>query len=219
MYCQNCGEKLNDDQLICPRCGQKMDPAVQESVIRHINEKQAASAEISAASLSMHDPGQSQYIPQGNNVMPGSDPSQGINQTPGNNMIQRPNVNPGMNMGDPSRMDAARGDGSSGESKKRADMLCIISLGMMFLSALMPFLLGFVDTDSGSKVLTNIIVDALGFLSLVSIAIMIFVRIKYPKNTFGKLLMWIYIVLVALSVLVLIAIIATCYYIISTCPQ
>ena len=208
MYCLNCGGKLEDGQLICPYCGQKIDPSVQQSVARHINEKQTPS--------SMYDPEQSQYIPQGVNVTPGNNTSQGINAMPGNNMQQRPNVTPGMNTGAPSRMTADLGDGSSGQSRKRANLICIISSCLMVAPFFIFFIWAMFHGDN-FEFLDNIILSIIGILPLASIVLMVFVRIKYPKNTFGKLLMWVYIALAVIAVLLLVALIAFCYYIIESC--
>ena len=208
MYCLNCGGKLEDGQLICPYCGQKIDPSVQQSVARHINEKQTSS--------SMYDPEQSQYIPQRVNVTPGNNTSQGINAMPGNNMQQRPNVTPGMNTGAPSRMTADLGDGSSGQSRKRANLICIISSCLMVAPFFIFFIWAMFHGDN-FEFLDNIILSIIGILPLASIVLMVFVRIKYPKNTFGKLLMWVYIALAVIAVLLLVALIAFCYYIIESC--
>ena len=208
MYCLNCGGKLEDGQLICPYCGQKIDPSVQQSVARHINEKQTSS--------SIYDPEQSQYIPQGVNVTPGNNTSQGINAMPGNNMQQRPNVTPGMNTGAPSRMTADLGDGSSGQSRKRANLICIISSCLMVAPFFIFFIWAMFHGDN-FEFLDNIILSIIGILPLASIVLMVFVRIKYPKNTFGKLLMWVYIALAVIAVLLLVALIAFCYYIIESC--
>lgn len=216
MYCLSCGAKIDDDQPVCPYCGQKIDPGVQESVAAHMNGKQAASSESSIESLSMHDPKQSQYISQGYNVIPGNNMSQGINAAPGNNMQQRPNVTPGMNTGAPSRMTADLGDGSSGQSRKRANLICIISSCLMVAPFFIFFIWAMFHGDN-LEFLDNIILSIIGILPLASIVLMVFVRIKYPKNTFGKLLMWVYIALAVISVLLIVALIAFCYYIIESC--
>jgi uncharacterized membrane protein len=208
MYCLNCGKKLDDGQLICPNCGQQIDPAVQESVIRHINEKKDASNE----SSSMYDPGQSQYIPQGINAAPGNNMSQGINAAPGNNMSQGINAVPGNNI--PQGINAGPDDGSCGKSKKTADLMCLISICMMFLPLIVFFLWSLFFEGS---FLDNIVMDILGILPLAAIVLMVIVRIKYPKNTFGKVLMWLYIVLVAIAALLVVACIAFCFYLIESC--
>ena len=58
----------------------------------------------------------------------------------------------------------------------------------------------------------------LGLAGLASYILMIYVRIKYPKNRFGKGLMWVYIIDLVLRVLlVVVAILALAYLIESVC--
>ena len=46
---------------------------------------------------------------------------------------------------------------------------------------------------------------------------MIIVRVKYKNNTFGKVIMWIYIILLALGIIAVIILIVTCVNIIREC--
>ena len=46
--------------------------------------------------------------------------------------------------------------------------------------------------------------------SIAAFVIMIYVRVKYPKNVFGKVLMWVYIVLFALYIITMAVIIIAC---------
>lgn len=48
------------------------------------------------------------------------------------------------------------------------------------------------------------------FLAIAALVIMIYVRVKYPKNVFGKVLMWVYIVLFALYIITMVAFIIAC---------
>ena len=57
----------------------------------------------------------------------------------------------------------------------------------------------------------------LGIAPLAAIVIMIVVRVKYPKNKFGKVLMWIYIIELILTMLLLLIIIITCAGILHDC--
>ena len=64
--------------------------------------------------------------------------------------------------------------------------------------------------------------SALGILFLIAgIVLVIYVRVKYPKNIFGKVLMWIYIVLAVLIliafIVMLVACTLACSYLIETC--
>lgn len=47
-------------------------------------------------------------------------------------------------------------------------------------------------------------------LSIATLVIIIYVRVKYPKNVFGKVLMWVYIVLFALYIIAMVAFIIAC---------
>ena len=47
--------------------------------------------------------------------------------------------------------------------------------------------------------------------------IIIYVRVKYPKNTFGKVLMWIYIVMFVLYIITMAVIIIACGIACSAC--
>ena len=72
------------------------------------------------------------------------------------------------------------------ESSTDADTpiyLCIASLICTFiLTPLMPFLKG--------------------LPLLIGLGLMVFVRISYPKSTFGKVLMWLYIILYVIAIIV-----------------
>ena len=45
---------------------------------------------------------------------------------------------------------------------------------------------------------------------------MIVARVKYPKSTFAKILMWVYIVLFILAIVAAVLIVAACFYTCST---
>ena len=72
------------------------------------------------------------------------------------------------------------------QAKKTANLLCIISLILLFSPYIMSIVLympGFPDFLYG---ISNL---ATGLLSLVSIGLMVYVRIKYPKVFFGYLIL------------------------------
>ena len=58
--------------------------------------------------------------------------------------------------------------------------------------------------------LGNLISSVVGLSSIAGIVIMIIVRIKYPQNTFGKVLMWVYIVEYILLIILGIVIVIAC---------
>ena len=128
------------------------------------------------------------------------------------------------------------------EDKAKADKLCKISLLLFFgpqiISAVifggfyvLSMLLGFdfdsIDsfgTDSydivskifgGIYAVFSLLGQAAGIGSFVT---MIYVRVKYPKNTFGKVLMWLYIALIATAIIALFVIVAACMTALKDCP-
>lgn len=97
------------------------------------------------------------------------------------------------------------------EDNKRANKLCIISLACVFapliISAILMAIISAL-TDSYPADAVNFINNILGSVNtlaiIAGIALMIYVRVKYPKNIFGKVLMWLYIIIAALAVIVFI---------------
>ncbi len=101
---------------------------------------------------------------------------------------------------------------------KRANILCIISLACEFLPFLIASILSIftstiteltevnVDTEASalSEICTNIFGTVSLLLMIAGLAIMIYVRVKYPKNVFGKVLMWLYIILGIISIIIFI---------------
>jgi len=78
------------------------------------------------------------------------------------------------------------------EENKKANILCTISLLCYFIGPILLFLislcLSFISKSLGS--VFNILISA---PRIAAIVLMIVARVKYPKNTFAKVLMWIYI--------------------------
>lgn len=127
------------------------------------------------------------------------------------------------------------------EDKAKADKLCKITLLLLFgpqvisLLAVSGFyalslIFGF-DTNSfmesyeSNNLIGNIFGVIYGFISLLgqaagigSFITMIYVRVKYPKNTFGKVLMWLYIAFIATAIIALFVIVAACMTALKDCP-
>lgn len=102
-------------------------------------------------------------------------------------------------------------------SDKEANILCWISLACLIV----PFIL----SPLGAKILlvtSNSVVGGLfSFLNsvfsivfvlarILGVVLMIYVRIKYPHNIFGIVLMWIYIIVLVLIILFIIFIMVLC---------
>lgn len=116
------------------------------------------------------------------------------------------------------------------DDERKANVFCIASLICVFLPRVLQFLgyllFGTLLQQVGREsVLYDRISGALsafGILSLIAgIVLVIYVRVKYPKNIFGKVLMWIYIVLAVLIliafIVMLVACTLACSYLIETC--
>jgi len=102
-------------------------------------------------------------------------------------------------------------------NNKKANKLCLISLAC----AVGPWLL-LVITDKLQEVagigeifriLCNVVSSLSGFGWLAAIVLMIYVRVKYPKNVFGIILMVLYIIAIIVTILFFIFIYIMC----STC--
>lgn len=118
--------------------------------------------------------------------------------------------------------------GETPEEKKAGNMwsmvslLCaifsrVVTLGILAitgtLSAIMNTIMGMDTSFMNDR--TNAIAGMLGgvastALLIAALVIIIYVRVKYPKNTFGKVLMWIYIVLFAIFIIIIAAAIIAC---------
>ena len=116
------------------------------------------------------------------------------------------------------------------DERHKANTLCLISLLCHFVvPCVSVFLLGAVsgmfssgDISSTKEPMAEF---ASGLASIVSggsyIAswvLMIIARVKYKRSVFAKVIMWIYIVLLILSVVALILLIGACIHIVRTCP-
>ena len=121
-------------------------------------------------------------------------------------------------------------DMNAPEDERKANIFCIASLICVFLPRVLQFLgyllFGTLLQQVGREsVLYDRIsgaLSALGILFLIAgIVLVIYVRVKYPKNIFGKVLMWIYIVLAVLIliafIVMLVACTLACSYLIVTC--
>ncbi|MBR6483845.1 MAG: hypothetical protein IKT14_02395 [Clostridiales bacterium] len=102
------------------------------------------------------------------------------------------------------------------DNNKKANKLCLISLGLSFG---LPLIFGIVcaalkafgmDEESVLTV-TTVGSIALCPAEIAGLILMIVVRAKYPSNKFGKVLMIIYIVVMVLGVLAVIYMIGSCF--------
>ena len=103
--------------------------------------------------------------------------------------------------------------------------MCVISLVCHFIVPFLgSFLLGgmtssFTETNdvSAGSTITSLFSLIVSCSYLASWVLMIIVRVKYKNNTFGKVIMWIYIILLALGIIAVIILIVTCVNILREC--
>lgn len=111
----------------------------------------------------------------------------------------------------------------NGQNDKKANKLCWISLAC----AVGPWALWMV-TDKLQEVagigemfrnLCNIANSLSGLGWLAAIILMIYVRVKYPKNVFGKILMILYIIVIILTILFVIFMYIMCSTFLGGCES
>ena len=110
------------------------------------------------------------------------------------------------------------------ENNKKGNILCFISLGLMLLPYITSGILGGIIESVGSitdnyestSLISTVLSTLLGGSYIGSWVCMIIARVKY-KNTFSKVLMWIYIGMLAASIIAIIIIVAMCAYMCKDC--
>ncbi len=117
--------------------------------------------------------------------------------------------------------------------KREGNPLCWISLSCAILSRIVPAIMYTFNRDRLSNLFTgaahylNGIASGMYFmglavgplLSIAAFILMIIARVKYPTNTFAKVLMWIYIVIIGLGVLAFVLIFFFLLAFASTCEE
>lgn len=82
------------------------------------------------------------------------------------------------------------------ENEKKANLLCFISIGCEILPTLIFAIMSYVtdeQTSAGLNIATNAISIFSILLAIAGFVLMICVRVKYPHSVFGKVLMWLFI--------------------------
>ena len=117
---------------------------------------------------------------------------------------------------------ATGGSEDPGTRKKKANILCSVSLGLNII----PFVLILILISSGSadidnrelgNLLADLIVSLIGGSYIASWVLMIIARVKYKESVFAKVLMWVYIGLAILGTIACMALIAMCITTIRDC--
>ena len=111
------------------------------------------------------------------------------------------------------------------EDNKRANQLCILSIVSLFLPGILLFLSVLCMSIIKNDVIYNIasliyiIMELLSsFSPMISIGLLIYVRIKYPKNVFSKVLIVLYVILFIIFLVFAIAAFFACLVDLQNCP-
>ena len=110
------------------------------------------------------------------------------------------------------------------ERRKKATILCIISLVCQFapeiISGVFSGVLNSLDeltSNSSLEPITYAFSLLTGGTYIASWVLMIIARVKYKESKFAKVLMWVYIGILAASVIAIILVIAMCAYMLKDC--
>ena len=110
------------------------------------------------------------------------------------------------------------------ERRKKANILCIISLVCQFapevLAGIFSGIVESIDdlsSNSSLEPLTYVSSTIVCATYVASWVLMIIARVKYKESKFAKILMWVYIGLLAAGVITLVIIIAMCAYMLKDC--
>lgn len=101
---------------------------------------------------------------------------------------------------------------SDNSTDHKADILCAASALLMYGPGVISAIL-----NSTRYAIINFWCGSL--LAAIGFVLMIVLRVKYPKHTGGKVLMWITIVTIVLFIIALIIFIITCNMFINSCCQ
>ena len=137
MNCYNCGNQLNEDVRMCPKCGAFQSTIKQEKVV----------------------------------------PVEAILK-------------------------------ESPEEKKKANILCLISVILPFCPTIFVMITSVFNIKN--DILTTIFGAIVSVCNLAALVLMIVVRVKYPKNLFGKILMWFYIITIVGGLILTIVFMISC---------
>ena len=110
------------------------------------------------------------------------------------------------------------------ERRKKANILCIISLVCQFapelITGVFSGVLQSIDelaSNSSLEPITYVFSLLTGGTYIASWVLMIIARVKYKESKFAKVLMWVYIGILAASVIAIILVIAMCAYMLKDC--
>ena len=93
----------------------------------------------------------------------------------------------------------------SPEDNKKANTLGIISIILYFFGPLISYISLYLFDKLNMSGITRVVGSLSGLTGLAAFVLMIVIRVKYPQNLLGKVIMWIYIGFAVLAVVLIIA--------------
>ena len=114
----------------------------------------------------------------------------------------------------------------SPEDNHKANMYCVASLlctfviplATMMVSGVLVNVFVSVDNDTTTSLLSSAVSTISGLSHLAGWVLMIITRVRFPKNKFGKVLMIVYLSLLALVVIGIVVLIISCIKCLQDCP-
>ena len=154
--------------------------------------------------------------------------NQNMNQQPNMNqqfnMNQQPNMNQQFNNNQNQNMNQQINMNQQQEDDKKANLLCIISIVcavgkyvVLFLFALFAEVLNGAGAYGVLDLMNSIAGGTFALISIAALVLMIVARVKYPKNVFAKVLMWVYIAIIIVYVVGFIISVFACSMAFATC--
>ena len=148
--------------------------------------------------------------------------NQNMNQQP--NMNQQFNMNQQPNMNQQFNVNQQPNVNQQQEDDKKANLLCILSIVcavgkyvVLFLFALFAEVLNGAGAYGVLDLMNSIAGGTFALISIAALVLMIVARVKYPKNVFAKVLMWVYIAIIIVYVVGFIISVFACSMAFATC--
>ncbi len=91
------------------------------------------------------------------------------------------------------------------ETNKKANILSLISIFLLYLNIGVALVFEYLKIE-----MNDLIENVTGIFPLIGLIMMVYVRVKYPKNVLGKVSMWLYIATFVISIILLVVAIVTC---------
>ena len=114
---------------------------------------------------------------------------------------------------------------NNNEDNQKANNLCILSVVLNFVPFVLIGLFSsiFADTLNRETIISSVIFEIFSLIlrvcPVLAFIIMIYVRVKYQKNTFGKVLMIFYIVGIIIGIISFALLLFTCFSEMRKCPR